>query len=202
MDATGIPVVKAETTGRQGKTDGRPAHTREVKLGCVFTQTTWDEEGYPIRDSDSTTYTGAIETAEQFGKADLSGGLEAWLEPRGNQGGIGDGAEWIGTLPINHFPGAIQIVDLYHAANTYGSLCTQALPQPGVKQKRWVMVPEAQTGMTGQIEKLVGAACDRSSRRMSNWPNRSVPRPTILRRTPIACGIRVSPSTPVCRLPE
>ena len=68
MDGTGVPVVKKETAGRQGKTNGQPAHTREVKLGCVFTQTTWDEEGYPIRDPDSTTYTGAIENAEEFGK--------------------------------------------------------------------------------------------------------------------------------------
>jgi hypothetical protein len=68
MDGTGIPVVKKETVGRQGKTEGQPAHTREVKLGCVFTQAKWDAEGYPIRDLESTTYTGAIETAEEFGK--------------------------------------------------------------------------------------------------------------------------------------
>jgi len=58
MDGTGIPVVKKETVGRQGKTEGRPAHTREVKFGCAFTQTRWDKEGYPICDPDSTTYTG------------------------------------------------------------------------------------------------------------------------------------------------
>jgi len=44
MDGTGVPVVKKETVGRQGKSAGQPAHTREVKLGCVFTQTTWDQE--------------------------------------------------------------------------------------------------------------------------------------------------------------
>lgn len=37
MDGTGVPVVKKETVGRQGKIDDQPAHTREVKLGCVFT---------------------------------------------------------------------------------------------------------------------------------------------------------------------
>ena len=37
MDGTGIPVVKAETESRAGKVEGQPAHTREVKLGCVFT---------------------------------------------------------------------------------------------------------------------------------------------------------------------
>jgi hypothetical protein len=75
MDGTGVPVVKKETVGRQGKNEGQPAHTREVKLGCVFTQTKWDEEGYAIRDPDSTTYVGAIETADEFGKRLY---LEAW----------------------------------------------------------------------------------------------------------------------------
>ena len=68
MDGTGVPVVKKETVGRQGKREGQPAHTREVKLGCVFTQTTWDREGYPMRAPDSTTYTGALETADGFGQ--------------------------------------------------------------------------------------------------------------------------------------
>jgi hypothetical protein len=50
MDGTGVPVVKKEAVGRQSKTKGQPAHTREVKLACVFTQTTWDKKGFPIRD--------------------------------------------------------------------------------------------------------------------------------------------------------
>ena len=75
MDGTGVPVVPKETAGRKGKLDGLPAHTREAKLGCVFTQTTWDHQGYAIRDPDSTTYTGAIENAEQFGKRLY---VEAW----------------------------------------------------------------------------------------------------------------------------
>jgi hypothetical protein len=60
MDGTGVPVVKKETAGRKGKLDGLPAHTREAKLGCVFTQSAWDEEGFAIRDPDSTTYPGAF----------------------------------------------------------------------------------------------------------------------------------------------
>ena len=68
LDGTGVPVVKKETVGRQGKTAGQPAHTREAKLGGVFTQSKSDDEGYAIRDLGSTTYVGAIETAEEFGK--------------------------------------------------------------------------------------------------------------------------------------
>ena len=154
MDATGIPVVKAATTGRQGKTDEQPARTREVKLGCVFTQTTWDEEGYPIRDSGSTTYTGAIETAEQFGKRIY---LEAWK--RGwsraeTKVVLGDGAEWIWNIADQHFPGAIQIVDLYHARQHLWELARKLYPNQEVKQKRWVMVQKHKLD-GGKIEKLV-----------------------------------------------
>jgi hypothetical protein len=74
MDGTGVPVVKAETAGRTGKIDGQPAHPREAKLGCVFTQTKGGEQGYPLRDPDSTTYTGAIETAAEFGMWKPGGG--------------------------------------------------------------------------------------------------------------------------------
>ena len=112
MDGTGIPVVKKETVGRHGKTDGQPAHTREVKLGCVFTQATYDKEGFPIRDPDSTTYTGAIETAEQFGKRIYLEAYQRGWERAAKKVVLADGAEWIWNLADLHFPGAIQIVDL------------------------------------------------------------------------------------------
>jgi len=67
MDGVQVPVVAAETEGRTGRIEGQRARTRECKLGCVFTQTTVDKEGWPIRDPDSTTYVGAIETADEFG---------------------------------------------------------------------------------------------------------------------------------------
>src|SRR5215470_13374030 len=116
MDGTGVPVVRKETEGRAGKQqDGQPGHTREAKIGCIFTQTTVNEEGYPVRDEDSTTYVGAIETAEEFGRRLYA---EAWRRGWGRAEKkvvLGDGAEWIRHLIETHFPGAIQIVDLYHA---------------------------------------------------------------------------------------
>src|SRR6266404_960762 len=156
MDGTGVPVVKKETVGRQGKTEGQPAHTREAKLGCVFTQTTWDQEGYAIRDSDSTTYTGAIETAVEFGKRIYR---EAWK--RGwsrakKKVVIGDGAEWIWNLVAEHFPGAIQIVDLYHARQHLWEVARQLYPHEDVKQKAWMKVHQKRLLDKGKIEKLVG----------------------------------------------
>jgi len=66
MDGTGVPVVKAETVNRRGKGEEGQAKTREAKLGCVFTQATVNDNGYPVREAASTSYVGAIETAEVF----------------------------------------------------------------------------------------------------------------------------------------
>jgi hypothetical protein len=156
MDGTGVPVTHSETEGRAGKVTGQPAHTREVKLGCSFTQTTWDEEGYPIRDPDSTTYTGAIETAEEFGKRIY---LEAW-----NRGWnraekkvvMGDGAEWIWNIADQHFPGAVQIVDLYHARQHLWDLARKLYPNEEVRQKRWMIRQQARLD-GGKIEKLIAS---------------------------------------------
>jgi hypothetical protein len=154
MDGTGVPVVKKETLERAGKTAGLPAHTREVKLGCVFTQTTWDEQGYAVRDPDSTTYTGAIETAGEFGKRLY---LEAW-----NRGWaraqkkvvIGDGAEWIWNNADQHFPGAVQIVDLFHARQHLWSLARLLYPGDLPCQKRWMTRHQPKLD-GGKIEQLI-----------------------------------------------
>jgi len=155
MDGTGIPVVKKETVGRPGKRDGQPAHTREVKLGCVFTQTRWDEKGFALRDPDSTTYTGAIETAEEFGKRIYREALQrGWSRAR-KKVVIGDGAEWIWNLVAEHFPGAREIVDLYHARQHLWTVARQLYPQEEVQQKAWRKVHQKRLLDKGKIEKLV-----------------------------------------------
>ena len=155
MDGTGVPVVKKETLGRQGKSDGQPAHTREVKLGCVFTQTTWDEEGFAIRDPDSTTYTGAIETAIEFGKRIYREALQRRWNRARKKVVIGDGAEWIWNLVAEHFPGAMEIVDLYHARQHLWAVARQLYPQEDVPQKAWMKVHQKRLLDKGKIEKLV-----------------------------------------------
>jgi len=133
VDGTGVPVVTAETEGRKGKVDGQPAHTREVKLGCVFTQTKRDAEGRPIRDPDSTSYVGAIETAEEFG---LRIYTEAWR--RGwsravKKALMGDGSHWIWNIGDQHFPDATQIVDLYHAREHLWDLAPKLYPNDAIR---------------------------------------------------------------------
>ncbi len=154
MDGVQVPVVRKETQGRAGRIEGQPAHTRECKLGCVFTQTSVDKEGWPIRDPDSTTYVGAIETAEEFGFRLYT---EAWV--RGWEWAtikvvIGDGAIWIWNLADQHFPGAIQIVDLYHARQHLWKIAAWLHSNDAAAKKLW-MTPMKDMLDKGEIEQLV-----------------------------------------------
>ena len=154
MDGVQVPVVAAETEGRTGRIEGQRARTRECKLGCVFTQTKVDAEGWPIRDLDSTTYVGAIEAAEEFGFRIYT---EAWR--RGWEWAtirvvLGDGAVWIWNLADQHFPGAIQIVDLYHARQHLWKIAALLHPQDPVAKKLWTP-PMKDLFDEGNIEPLV-----------------------------------------------
>jgi len=126
IDGTGVPMTAAEPEGRPGKSerpdrhggrlpdDGR-ARTREVKLACLFTQTTLDEDGYPVRDPDSCSYLASFAPAPEFGPL-----VGAEARRRGGEHirqlvVLGDGAVWIWNLAGKILPAATQIVDIYHA---------------------------------------------------------------------------------------
>jgi transposase len=53
---------------------------------------------------------------------------------------MGDGAEWIWNLAAEHFPEAIQIVDLYHARQHLWELARRLHPNDEAKQKAWMQV--------------------------------------------------------------
>lgn len=136
MDGTGVPVVKRETVGRHGK-DGQ-AKTREAKLGCVFIQTTVDKEGRPVRDEASTSYTGAIESAETFGWRLYQEAKRRGMDRAREVNVLGDGAPWIWNIAEEHFPQARQIVDLYHAREHYGNVARACLGQAKEKMYPWM----------------------------------------------------------------
>jgi hypothetical protein len=115
IDGTGVPMVAADTAGRAGKSEDGRARTREVKMAAVFTQTTVDDDGYPVRDLDSSSYLATFAAAAEFG-------ILMAAEARRRGAGhirqltiLGDGAAWIWNLAAAHFPEATQIVDLFHA---------------------------------------------------------------------------------------
>ena len=106
-----------------------------------------------MRDPSSTTYTGAIETADEFGKRIY---LEAWNRgwPRAaKKVVIGDGAEWIWNIADTQFPGAIQIVDLFHAREHLWNIARRLYPYDPAGQQRWMDIHRPKLD-DGQIEEL------------------------------------------------
>lgn len=155
MDGTGVPVVSAETEGRAGKQSAQ-ARTREVKLGCVFTQTTVDSHGRPRREEGSTTYTGGIEPAEAFGRRLCREASQRGWDRARKKVVIGDGAPWIWNLTAEHFPGAIQIVDLDHARQHLWELSGKLWPPDERSRRHWTRRREKQLE-NGRVESLLRA---------------------------------------------
>ena len=153
MDGTGVPTTAAETRGRKGK-GGGPARTRKVKLGCVFTQSSRDERGRPLREEDSTTYTSALEDAAAFGRRIWN---EAWRRgwSRARKTVIlGDGAAWIWNLAHQYFPTAIEIVNLYHARKHLWKVAAKLYPSDEKRRRGWARRRRKKLD-AGRIEQLV-----------------------------------------------
>ena len=124
MDGTGIPVRKEELVNRPGKQPDGTAKTREVKLVTVWSAEGQDEEGRAVRDKGSISYSAAIESAAtrvtdehpaEFALRAVREGTRRGFERADRRVVLGDGALWIWNIADEHFYGAIQIVDLYHA---------------------------------------------------------------------------------------
>ena len=151
FDGTGVPVRRSEVAGRRGRQPDGSAKTREVKLGCVFTQMTTDEEGRPLRDPDSTTYVGAIETSREFGYRIRDEALRRGVSRAGKVVVLTDGAAYNKTIANEHFPHAIRILDLYHAREHLHAAMNQLWGEKHNKEieEKWLAFLDA-----GQIETL------------------------------------------------
>ena len=137
MDGTQLPMVRSELEGRAGRIAGQAARTREVKLGAIFTQTKTDEKGRPVRDEGSTSYTGAIETAERFGYRIYTEARERGWDHAREKAVLADGAEWVWNIADRHFVGATQIVDIWHAREHIWEVAGKLFPSDDKQRKRW-----------------------------------------------------------------
>jgi hypothetical protein len=63
MDGTGVPMRNSEVAGRAGKQPDGSAKTREAKVVTIWTAESRDDQGKPMRDPGSVTYSAAIESA-------------------------------------------------------------------------------------------------------------------------------------------
>ena len=155
MDGTGVPAVKSETANRPGKNTAE-AKTREAKLGCVFTQTAADEKGRPVRDEGSTSYVGAIETAEVLGSRIYKEAKSRGLERAEKVCVLGDGSPWIWNIADEQFYGAIQIIDLWHARGHYWNVARVAFANNQKGQDRWANKRREELNR-GEVEKVMAA---------------------------------------------
>ncbi len=139
LDGTGVPVRPAEVEGRRGKQPDGSAKTREVKLATMWTAEGRDKAGRPVRDRGSVSYNAAVESAASretdplpsaFAQRAYREAQRRGFDTAARRVVIGDGAPWIWQLAAEQFPGAIEIVDIYHAKQ---HLCDVAKPRTIVK---------------------------------------------------------------------
>jgi hypothetical protein len=125
VDGTGVTMTAKETAGRDGKGEDGRARTREVKLAVFFTQDEIDDDGYPVRDRGSSSYIATFEPAGVFGDMVKAEGIRRGADHVRQLTILGDGAAWIWNIASSKFPGATQIVDLFHAREHLHDLARQ-----------------------------------------------------------------------------
>lgn len=140
VDGTGVPMVGAELEGRAGRGPEGKAKTREIKLAAMFTQTTTDEEGRPVRDPQSTTYLGSFISSDDFGVRVRQAALARGMAQSQTVLYLGDGAAWVWEIARTCFPQAVQILDYYHASEHVVSLAKAVYDDAGLANNwaiRW-----------------------------------------------------------------
>jgi len=127
MDGTGVPMRPSEVVGHAGKQPDGSAKTREAKVVTVWTAESRDQEGKPVRDPGSITYSAAIESAATLDTSPQRSDLAERVLREATRRGfteaprcvvLGDGSPWIWNTATELFPQAIQILDRFHVKET------------------------------------------------------------------------------------
>lgn len=140
-DGTGVPMVAEELKGRRGKQADGTAKTRQVYLGCVFTQHRTDEKGHPVRDWESTTYVSSFQSIDEFGPCLRQEAIRRGLGSAGKTVVLVDGAVGLENMGRQCFKDSVQIVDFYHAMEHAGkvleALIGKTHPDYKKRLRRW-----------------------------------------------------------------
>jgi hypothetical protein len=140
-DGTGVPMAPKELKGRRGKQADGTAKTRQVYLGCVFTQHHTDEKGRPVRDWESTTYVSSFKPIDQFGPILRQEAIRRGMGSAGQLVVLIDGAVGLEHMGNDCFKDAVQTVDFFHAMEHAGqalaALIGQDHPDYKARLRRW-----------------------------------------------------------------
>ncbi len=140
LDGTGVPCVKKDTEGIQGKDEEGKAGTREVKVAIVGTYRRLNRNGRPVRDPGCESHIVSPKQAKDFGPL-----LRKLANSRGYGNGafrvqiVGDGAEWIANIVRNAFSGNTVIFtnDFYHACEYLHACVELAEADPAAVKKTY-----------------------------------------------------------------
>jgi len=172
VDGTGVPMHRSELVGRHGKQPDGSAKTREAKLCAIWTAEARDEQGRPVRDPGSVSYTAAIETAASpdaspksspFAERVLREAYRRRFDHTQRRVLLGDGAPWIWKLAEIHLPDAIQIVDLFHAKQRLSDIAKAVYGPTSHLATAWARRRHAELDQ-GHIDKILKALSRLASR--------------------------------------
>lgn len=165
MDGTGVPMRTSEVAGRAGKQPDGSAKTREAKVVAVWTAESRDEEGKPMRDPGSITYSAGIESAAaadtSLKRSDLAERALREATRRGFTEAprcavLGDGSAWIWNTAAELFPQAIQILDRFHVKQTLHRAAQSIFGATGDDAKAWATMRCAELD-DGKLQAIVHA---------------------------------------------
>src|SRR5437588_1330974 len=154
---------------------------REMKVGAVFLAERGPERSELVPEvwvdtpkQDSLRYVARRTAKGGFGPLLYALAEQSGLNRAKQVVVLGDGAPWIWKLVAEHFPGAVQIVDLYHAQGHVWDVA-HAVFEPG-SQDACIWAKQACTLLVhGQIEDLVAAIGKRPPIAPAPGESRSVP---------------------------
>jgi len=164
MDGTGVPMRTQEIADRAGKQADGSSKTREAKLVTIWTAESRDEEGRPVRDPGSITYSAAIESAATLDASPELSDFAARVQREASRRGfaeaqrpavLGDGSAWIWNTATELFPQAVQILDRFHAKE-HLSRVGKVLYGDNPESKPWIQARSDELDQ-GHLKSLVKA---------------------------------------------
>jgi hypothetical protein len=146
IDGSGIPVRPAELLGRAGQQPDGKAKTREGKLVTVWSAESRDEEGLPVRDPGSVTYSAAIESAAtldtdecpaEFAERVRREATRRRFTEAKRMAVLADGASDNWNIAHELFPDATQILDRCHAKQRLNEVAQALYGKGSAEGAQW-----------------------------------------------------------------
>jgi hypothetical protein len=159
VDGAGAPMAPKETAGRAGKQPDGSAKTVETKIARLMVQSGRGPDGHPLLQPNSTSYVATFEASGDFVATLGAEALRRDFAHAPRLAIVADEARWIWKIADLPWPGAVQIVDFYHAAEHAHDLAELLKPYLPACQPFAAFAKHLRDLLaTGQIQCLAGTA--------------------------------------------